>query len=162
MPLKPALSRERVFPQIEGVSAPLWKFFGFLFFAKAAERGNRGSHTCTRTRPASSAEVGPGYLLEKDESGCHLPFLLFVDYQTLSAVSRAAIAGEEGWREGGREEIPGAVATGQECFKTGAAYKLFSLSGNNLCNCWLPWLPTQGPEKGEDEGEHARERHHFA
>lgn len=52
-------------------------------------------------------------------------------------------------REGGREEIPASVATGPECFKTGAAYKLFSLSGNNLCNCWWPWLPTQGPKKGE-------------
>lgn len=65
-------------------------------FAKAAERAQEPpAHACSHALP-SPAEVGPGYLLEKDESDCHLPFLLFVDYQMLSAVSRAAIVGEEG------------------------------------------------------------------
>lgn len=110
-----------------------------------------GARAHTHTSPSSPAEVGPGYLLEKDESDCHLPFLLFLDYQTLSAVSRAALGGvgEEGLREGGN---PSLCHNGRECFKMGDAYELFSLSGKHLCNCWWPGLPTQGPEKGEDEG----------
>lgn len=80
------------------------------------------------------------------------PISAFLDYQMLSAVSRAALGGwgEEGWREGGN---PSLCRNGRECFKTVDTYELFSLSGKHLCNCWWPWLPTQGPEKGEDEGQ---------
>lgn len=67
----------------------------------------------TLTHPSAAAALGPGYSLEKDESDCHLPFLLFVDYQTLSAVSRTAFGGEEGWREGGN---PGLCRNGARVF----------------------------------------------
>lgn len=117
--------QRRVFPQVGGAAALL---SSGTVFAKAAESGYG-----RLTRPSSPAALGLGYLFEKDESDCHLPFLLFVDYQTLSAVSRTAFRGR---KDEGREEIPASVAMGRECFKIGAAYKLFSLSGNNLCNCW--------------------------
>ena len=65
-----------------------------------------------------------------------------MDCQTLSAVSRAAgEAGRGGGggrqeeeREGGRKSQP-LSQQGKSVFKTGTAYKLFSLSANNLCNC---------------------------
>lgn len=127
MPPESAVSKEENFHGVVGAPAQLCS--GTVFI-KAAE-WVREAHTLTQ--PSSPAAPGPGYLLEKDKSDCHLPFLLFVDYQTLSAVSRTVFRGR---KDGGREEIPASVAMGRECFKIGAAYKLFSLSGNNLCNCW--------------------------
>lgn len=82
------------FPRIEGASALLWDRF-----LQKLQREGTEAHTHAHSHIPSSAEVGPGSLLEKDASDCHLPFLLFVDYQTLSAVSRAAVRGR-GW--GGR------------------------------------------------------------
>ena len=68
-------------------------------FLQKLQREGTEAHTYAHSHTPSPAEVGPGSLLEKDASDCHLPFLLFVDYQTLSAVSRAAVRGR-GW--GGR------------------------------------------------------------
>lgn len=103
VPPEPALSEKHV----HGVggapgSAPLRKGFG-----KSRREWFREAHTLTH--PSSPAAPGPGYLLEEDESDCHLPFLLFVDYQMLSAVSRTALGwgrGEGGRMEGGRKSQP--------------------------------------------------------
>lgn len=136
-----------------GATVPLWESFG-----KSCREGTGGTHIrslClsllqihTHTYSLQLAEVGPSYLLEKDESDCHLPFLLFWITKRSQLFPGLPWWGGE---DGGREEIPASVATG-ESFKMGAAYELFSLSGKHLCNCWWPWLPTQGPKKGEDEG----------
>ena len=84
-----------------------------FFFLQKLQREDTEAHTLTLACPASLAEVGPGYWLKKDESDCHLPFLLFVDCQTLSAVSRAAGEAEGGLvvgrmkrgREGGNPSL---------------------------------------------------------
>lgn len=90
-----------------------------------------GAHTCRH--PSSPAEVAPGYLLEKDESDLSSPISAFCGLPNAFSCFQDCSRGR---KDEGREEIPASVAIGRECFKTGAAYKLFSLSENILCNCW--------------------------
>lgn len=97
---RPAFQKEDHLPRWRGQHSVLGWFLQKLY---TEGTGGLKKHS----HPLSPAEVRPGYLLSKNESDCHLVFLLFVDYQTPLSCFQLGRR-----KDGGREEIPASVATG--------------------------------------------------
>lgn len=83
-------------PQVQG---PPW-CSGAVFAEVARREGTARAKTLT---PFGCSGSEPGYLLSKDESDCHLPFLLFVGYYQTALSCFQGCCAPRGRQDGGRE-----------------------------------------------------------
>lgn len=125
VPPEPAVSKEEYFYRSVGprLCLPLEQFL-----QKPQRVGTGGSHALHHQRPWAQA------IYSRKMNQIVISHFCFLWITKRSQLFPGLPSG--GRKDEGREEIPASVAMGRECFKIGAAYKLFSLSGNNLCNCW--------------------------
>lgn len=123
-----------------------WPALG-QFLQKLQRKRVQAAHAYTHT----PAEVGPGYLLEEDESDCQLPFLLFWITKR-SQLFPGLPWGVGGRKDGGREEIPASVAMGESVLKQSILMSYFHFLENTCAivggHGYLPRAPGRGKTRG--------------